>query len=298
MNDILGGAIRKATRPRGFCEWRPQAETRKLLDQVQQVLVEYDAYLPLTVRQIFYRLVGAHNYDKTEQAYSRLGEHLGRARRAELIPMHAIRDDGGQRIEPMHWRDVDEFLASMRRMASDFRLDRQADQPTRLVLVCEAAGMAPQLGAAVKDYGVPVISAGGFDSITDKHNLALDLSRFDSEVEVLHVGDHDPSGAHMFLALLEDVEAFALRYTSRVRFTRLAVTPAQIAEMSLPTAPPKEGDKRAFSGRTCQAEAIPPDRLNAIVTDAVWERFDVDIWQGVLDAERAARDELTEMLRH
>jgi hypothetical protein len=57
---------------RGFAPWSPQAATLELLEQVRAVLDEYENYLPLTIRQIFYRLVGAHNYDKTEQAYDRL----------------------------------------------------------------------------------------------------------------------------------------------------------------------------------------------------------------------------------
>ena len=32
-------------------------------------------HLSLTIRQIFYRLVGAHGYEKTEQAYDRLIEY-------------------------------------------------------------------------------------------------------------------------------------------------------------------------------------------------------------------------------
>ena len=43
-----------------------------LLGQVEAVLDEYADYLPLTVRQIFYRLVGAYGYEKTERAYARL----------------------------------------------------------------------------------------------------------------------------------------------------------------------------------------------------------------------------------
>ena len=101
--DLLGGAIRGKTRPRGFVDWKPQATTRALLDQVQGVLDEYANYLPLTVRQVFYRLVGAHGYDKTEQAYERLSEALNRARRAELVAMDAIRDGGGARVDPHYW---------------------------------------------------------------------------------------------------------------------------------------------------------------------------------------------------
>ena len=104
MNDLLGGAIRGKTRPRGFVDWKPQAATLALLDQVRGVLDEYAEYLPLTVRQVFYRLVGAHGYDKTEKAYERLGEALNRACRAELIHMDAIRDGGGTRVDPHFWR--------------------------------------------------------------------------------------------------------------------------------------------------------------------------------------------------
>jgi hypothetical protein len=62
--------------------WSPRSETLILLDQVKSVLEEYAAYLPLTCRQIFYRLVGAHGYEKTENAYARLYEMLNSAVRS------------------------------------------------------------------------------------------------------------------------------------------------------------------------------------------------------------------------
>src|SRR5215472_17712700 len=72
---LLGGAERKHTRVRGFAEWSPHRKTRALLVHVNAVLHEYANHLPLTIRQIFYRLVGAHGYEKTEQAYDRLIEY-------------------------------------------------------------------------------------------------------------------------------------------------------------------------------------------------------------------------------
>src|SRR5262245_4766317 len=98
-------------RVRGFAAWKPSQETLALLEQVQAVLTEYADYLPLTCRQVFYRLVGAHGYGNTEQAYGRLCETLNRARRAGLVSMADIRDDGGKRIEPSSWRDGEDFLA-------------------------------------------------------------------------------------------------------------------------------------------------------------------------------------------
>src|SRR5690348_15221450 len=81
-------------RPRGFASWDPQPATLAVLDDVQQVLHEYRQHLPLTARQIFYRLVGQYGYEKTERAYARLCEYLVRARRAQIIEFSAIRDDG------------------------------------------------------------------------------------------------------------------------------------------------------------------------------------------------------------
>src|SRR5262249_42520392 len=131
---LLGGARRTSTRPRGFVPWRPQSATQELLDQVNLILQEYVSYLPLTLRQVFYRLVGKYDYEKTEHAYNRLSEHLTRARRARLIDMSAIRDDGGVKNIPWFYRDADDFLEKTRRAAAQLRLDRQAGQSRRLLV--------------------------------------------------------------------------------------------------------------------------------------------------------------------
>jgi hypothetical protein len=90
------------SRPRGFiARWTPRAETIALLDRVRAVLADYAEQLPLTLRQIFYRLVGAYSYEKTEAAYERLGETLNKARRARFIDMDAIRDDGFTSVVPV-----------------------------------------------------------------------------------------------------------------------------------------------------------------------------------------------------
>ena len=54
---LLGGVQRVRTRVRGFAPWSPEKATLALLDQVQGILDEYVDHLPLTIRQIFYRLV-------------------------------------------------------------------------------------------------------------------------------------------------------------------------------------------------------------------------------------------------
>jgi hypothetical protein len=291
-HDLLGGAVRTKVRPRGFVPWSPQAATLQLLDQVRAVLDEYEDYLPLTLRQIFYRLVGAHAYDKTEQAYECLCEHLARARRARMIPMGVIRDDGGTIIAPSKWDSTEQFWRVVRRTAENFTLDRSTGQKTRLVVMSEAAGMAPQLSRTANPLGVTVLSGGGFDSLTDKHKFAAELASHDRPTEVLHIGDHDASGVSMFLAFLEDVEAFARDLGGDCTFTRLAVTPAQIRQHRLPTAPPKKTDNRAFTGQTCQAEALAPDVLANILRSAIEERIDRNVFDRVIERETKIRRQL------
>ena len=152
--------------------------------------------------------------------------------------------------------------------------------------------MVPQLARIAHLFGVTVMSGGGFDSTTDRHNFAAALAGHDRPTEVLHIGDHDPSGVSMFLAFLEDVEAFAHELGGSATFTRLAVTPQQIGEHRLPTAPPKATDRRAFAGETCQAEALPPDVLANILRTAIERRIDQHVLNHVLQQERRIRREL------
>jgi hypothetical protein len=214
---------RGRTRPRGFVPWTPQSHTLALLDQVDDVLEEYRSHLPLTVRQVFYRLVGAHGYPKTEQDYKKLGEVLVRARRAHRVPMDAIREGGTTRLGGPGWSSSDAFVRSCVEEAKRLRLDRTAGQKVRLVVMCEAAGMAPQLARIVGDYDVQVFSSGGFESITEKHDFAAMVAADDRPVEVLHLGDRDPSGEHLFVSLAEDVQAFCDQLGGEVAFTRLAL---------------------------------------------------------------------------
>lgn len=289
------------SRPRGFADWRPRAESADLIAEVRQVLDEYRDHLPLTLRQIFYRLVGKSLLPKHEGAYSRLCEMLNRARRAGLVAFEAIRDDGVTVAGGSDLVNRQDVINLLRHYAETVALDRQAGQPQRLQIWCEAAGMVPQLQRVADPYGVPVISSGGFDSVTVKHDMGRQLA--ERPTVVLHIGDHDPSGVHMFSSLAEDVQAFAGTYRKQhcsdqtfrasIAFIRLAVTPDQAHQFDLPSAPPKATDRRRFAGlETWQCEAIPPDELARIVESAITDRLDGEAYDAQLRVEAEVRREL------
>ena len=264
-------------RPRGFAPWKPHTQSQELLDQVQEVLDTYRDLLPLTGRQIFYRLVATTGYDKTEVAYKRLLNLLNRARRAFIIGMDSIRDDGAITAGAGRFDNDRDFLEACQGWAAGFQLDFMQYQPRYIELICEAGGMVPQLQKVAEFYGVTVRSSGGFDSTTVKHSLGLHYANQQKPVIFLHVGDLDPSGEHICSNLGEDVGAFAAHYGGQASVLRIAVTADQQRAFDLPTAPAKKNDRRSFSADfTVQAEALPPNALAAIVRDAIEAQLDME----------------------
>lgn len=286
----------RSGRPRGYIvEYRPQAKTRALLADALAVLEEYRDYWPLTCRQIYYRLIGAHAYPKTEDFYARLCEHLANARRARVIPFDAIRDDGVTTYSLDHFDGEEHFLRHIRELGEGYQRNKMAAQPVHVEVWCEAAGMLPQLYRVAEYFSIPVYSSGGFDSLTAKKRLADRICEIGKPAIVLHLCDFDPSGQSIFDSVAEDVAAFVEQdrpwATVSVRFQRVALTSRQVREYGLPTAPPKATDSRtkSWEGGTCQLEALPPDTIADILRNVIIESIDVFVLRDEGEAEAADR---------
>lgn len=288
-----------ATRPKGYIEdFNPRPQTIALIGQVESVIDEYRAQLPLTARQIFYRLVGQYDYDKTEQAYARLCEALVKARRARWIPFSAIRDDGTVERGGKGMESVAAWWEAELSMARSFRRDRTAGQDVDIELWCEAAGMVPQLVRVASPFDVTVYSTGGFSSVTVTYEAAQRVISRERPTVFLHVGDFDPSGESIFEAMSEDIDQFVRAegydFEDFFRPQRVALTAEQVRRFNLPTAPPKKTDTRSrnWVGQTCQAEAMDPATLADVVRQAIAAHVDLDVYQAVLAEEEREREQL------
>lgn len=292
-------------RPKGFARWFPQEQTLVVLGQVKAVLEEYEDYLPMTNRQIFYRLVGQYDYEKTEKAYKRLCEYLVRARRAGMISFNAIRDDGTIERGAGGWYGEASFWKSVRDSAESYEYDRQRDQPVRIELWSEAGGMAPMLENMTARFHIPIFSTGGFSSVTVTRQIAERVRRDRRPTAFLHVGDYDPSGESIFESMSEDVEAFLWGVegnANKWKPERVALTQDQVEEHDLPTAPPKSSDSRTARWEiekgleTTQAEAMPPTLLEEIVVAAVSNHIDDDILQESIERGERERERILEKI--
>jgi hypothetical protein len=301
------------TRPKGYMDWKPRPETARVVKQAIEIINEYKKYGPMTVRQIFYRLVGNYGYDKTEKAYKRLCEYMVKARRSQIIPFHHIRDDGGTTYSGgPYYKDMYGFMDHLaENSVDDFLMDPRRGQTNSMMVFCEAEGMVPMLANMVAEYGVPVTGTGGFSSLTVTHSIAMGIVRSNKPTYFLHIGDYDPSGESIFTSMSQDIGKFVAEHHGGAwsqdtgetfihpgddgydfRPVRVALTPEQVEEYDLPTAPAKPSDTRSrnWVGETTQAEALPPDLLKDIVVDAVESRFDMEKLEKVRKEEQEQRE--------
>jgi hypothetical protein len=302
MSEVTARRENGRRRPKGYADWRPQTKTRILLEQVEDVLREYEDHLPLTVRQIFYRLVAAFDYDKTDRAYDRLGEVLVRARRGRLIPFEWIRDDGVTTCHYEWFSGIESFWNDSVRRAHHYRRDRQAGQDYRIELWCEAAGMLPQLAQVANDYSVPVYSSGGFSSLSAVRAIVDRALERDQPTVLLHVGDYDPSGVAIFESVAADAAAFLAEdriiMSQQIVSERVGLTADQIDLYDLALAPAKATDSRSGSweGGTCQLEALAPDDLAELVRDAIESWMDSGKLEAQIEREDDDRQQLLRAL--
>jgi hypothetical protein len=272
-------------RARGPIEdWRPKPPTKALIADVLAILDEFRVYWPLSVRAVYYRLLGTGRYAKGAGLADRVSEHVGNARRAGVISWDAISDTSADRLGSRSWSGWRDWLDDARAWAEDFRLDRQTGQPQRLLVWCEAKGMAPMLSSAADEYGIEVISGSGYDSVTLKHEIGTSTWELDVPLVVLHVGDLDPHGETIYQAAAEDVIAWAEAGYGEAEFVRLAVTPEQVDDLGLADDPTHPG--------WVQAEAIAPDVMTALLRQAIAARLDGDVFASMSADEERQRSRL------
>jgi hypothetical protein len=310
LQDFTAGRENTHKRPKGYAPWRPHKKTTRLMFQVKQILEEYRDHLPLTARQIFYRMVAAYGYPKTENAACSLSEYLVRARRAEMIPFDHIRDDGISVMAHAHYADENDFFRHVREEGSAYKRDKLARQKMNIRVYCEAAGMMPQLEKICEPYSIPVYSCSGFDSVSAKYQLKESCWRAFThrgrQTVILHLGDYDPSGESIFNdGLVEDIYAFLDKDVPHKEphevavFERVALKTEHIERFELPTAPPKSTDSRTKNWQgeaTCQLEALPPDVLAGLLDATVKTYLNLAVYEQDLKTEEEERRRITKAL--
>lgn len=318
----------RSARPKGYLtvtdrrtsdpnEWKPTPEARRLIEQVLMVIAA--STYEISVRFIFYRLVGNYGYPKTERDYKNLAELLVKARRAQLIPFDAITDsDPALAGGAWGYSGRADYLHS-KKSVSGYSIDPLRGQPYEIELWSEDAGSVPMLAGIAQDYPVTIYSTGGFSSVTVTHSIAQRVLSRHVPTIFLHIGDYDPSGESIFKSMSQDVGAFVSAESGcswdpntgqtyneedldeasyDFRPIRVALTEEQTLQWNLETAPPKKTDSRSrnWEGETVQVQAMTEDQMRDVVTETLDRFYDHDVANEIKAQARRERLEMAPLV--
>jgi len=201
---------------------------------------------PMTVRQVFYRLVVAGKIKKTEAEYKGTVCRLlaGMRRRGEL-PYEWIADNTRWMRKPDTYSGLDEML---RLSQQTYRRALWNDQDAYVEVWLEKEALAGVLVGTTAEYDVPLMVTRGYPSISFLHSAGEAISAIEKPVFLYYFGDRDPSGVDIDRFVESEIRKHAPGCD--LTFQRVAVLEEQIEEYGLPTRPTKKSDSRAknFNG--------------------------------------------------
>jgi hypothetical protein len=265
----------------------------ELLEAVLSVLDGEETQI--TVRHLFYRLVGEGVIEKTEKAYKNLVGHLGRWRRAGEIEWSDFADSTRWHISAQTFDGIEDAL---RRTRETYRRNLWSTQQDYVELWLEKDAIASIVHDVAVEFGVPIFVCRGFASLSSLYGASQTFRKATEngkQVKIFHLGDYDPSGH----AAADAIERTLIEgFYCCLEFERLAVTQEQIEELSLPTRPTKQTDSRArnWDGDECvELDSMPPAEMRAIVQDAITDCIEPEAWEALQKVEAAERESLAKL---
>lgn len=269
-------------------------KTLDLFAAVNGILGEYEG--PLTLRQVYYRLVAAQIIQNTENEYKGLSKHLTRARLAGLVDDSRIIDRVRSTLRVQCWPDLSHFLQTVRRA---YRREKWTSQDYNLEVWCEKDAVAGVLEPIANEYEIILYPCRGYNSYSALKEAAERIGYIDRPTVVLYMGDFDPSGQDMPRDIRDRLtEDFGVQLDLYV----IALTLEQIEDHDLPPAPAKRSDSRAaaFMARNgdmaVELDALPPNVLQDLVRGNVEQFFDKSAFEQEAEIEREERETLEALI--
>lgn len=277
-------------------DWSPKDETLVVVHHAVRIIARYaEEGYDLTLRQLYYQFVSEDLLPNKQSEYKRLGDIISKARRAGLIDWNAIVDRTRNLRAVSTW-DSPAELVEQDYLA--FRRDLWADQDNYVEVWFEKDALMGVFERAANRYRVPFFSCRGYTSDSEVWSAAQRLAeKYDEgkDCEILHFGDHDPSGIDMTRDINDRLELFG---AGGVVVNRLALNMDQVRRYNPPPNPAKESDSRfvgyeALHGnKSWELDALNPTILGDLVANAVRNLVDEAKWNDACDREARERFEL------
>jgi hypothetical protein len=153
---------------------------------------------PASVRAVCYKLF-------TRQLIANMSKGCTNSVGKHLV---TLRENGGTDGVPWAWvvdetREI-ERVACWQNLLDNYNSNSQAysrdhwqDQPERVIICSEKGTVRGTLQPVLDELKVPLLVGHGYNSATVAHDVAELSRRRPRPLQLLYVGDHDPSGMHM-----------------------------------------------------------------------------------------------------
>lgn len=268
---------------------RSKAEVDILNHAIVDILNDYN---PMTVRQVFYRIVAKELISKDEKSYKVIQRLLLLLRARGVIPYEYIADLTRWMRKPRTYSDADSMLQLT---ISTYRKSLWQRQPAYVEIWLEKDALAGIVYDITDKFDVPLMVVRGFSSVTFLHEAALAYRDIGKPVYIYHLGDYDPSG----ILINESKEKGLRKFAGdgvEIYFEKIAVTPEQIVLYNLPLRPTKQSThSRHFNGGSVEVDAIEPRRLQALVERCIVRHIDKEEWHNLMAVEKAERESLEQI---
>jgi hypothetical protein len=273
---------------------RTKVEIARIRQAIHDVVAEDP---PMTVRQVFYRLVVAGAVEKTEVAYQGTVIRLLTEMRLDGgIPYEWIIDESRRRRITQTYDSVADALEHTARF---YRRSALQQAGNYIEIWCEKDALAGLMWQVTSRYDVPLMVSRGMPSLTFLHGTAQEICKAAEAGKVTFIyqfGDHDPSGVLIPQTIERRLDEMCGQLgCSPPVINRVALTAEMIATYDLPTRPTKrEGNRHAadFIGNSVELDALPPRVLRALVKEVIEDHISERELRVLRVAEDSEREQL------
>lgn len=282
-------------------KWTEKQTTK--LGWVLDVLDEFSNYKPLTLRQIYYQLVGKRYIENKVSQYVMLSNLLKWARIDGHIDWEDIEDRARAYHNLAGWSDKKHFAESeIDSFLKGYRRDLTQSQSVYLEVWIEKDALSSIFTRVAVNFAIPVTVCRGFSSVSFLNDFRDRVSSLAGGREpiMLYFGDFDPSGMEMLVAM-----ETTLRYELGVdvTFKRIALLKEDIFTYNLPHDPSalKHSDTRArkhlaeHGELAVELDALSPDILEQKIRDAVRDELDLELFDEEVGRNYEDLQELEDM---
>ncbi|MBN1491208.1 MAG: hypothetical protein JXA69_14945 [Phycisphaerae bacterium] len=284
--DLEGYARRRRRR------WHPPK--RALHEAVLPILEDEH---PMTLRQLYYRLVSAGALPATKSGYDELKRLMRDLRMDGDISLDWIVDNARSTSKPSSWSGLADFAETVQ---SAYRKDFWASLPEYVAVLTEKDAVAGVLYPVTSAYDVPLHVCRGHGSIAYLGQIARQWQKIEKPIHAYYVGDFDPTGMDIERDIQKKLRHFGARGFT---WTRLGVVNDDFDAFDLLELPIKAGDSRAdqfrkeYGDRCAELDALPPDELRRRVEDAIAGHIDEARWEKLRAIEREEAETWAEAMK-